>query len=181
MQQIVTGHEHLGLHLYGEFLTPDEELALLPKLLAPVRFGYKDTAGRSTVQRYGDPRAYSNYIVAADIPEHFAALGARLCEHKLLTTPPLSVTVNEYTPGAGIRAHIDAPHAGRVVTVLSLGAPATMVFKLPNTTAERAVVLPPRSVVQMRDEIRFTWTHEILPVSAQRYSVVFRGYGGQRD
>ena len=183
MQPIVTGIEHIGLSLYGEFLTPEEELALTPKLLAPVQFGYKDTAGRSTIQRYGDPRVYSNHIVSATIPEHFVALGARLCELELLPTPPLSITVNEYKPGDVIRAHIDEPSAGKVITVLSLGSPATMVFKRKDPPDERAVisvVLPPRSVVQMRDEIRFMWTHEILPVPAHRYSVVFRGWDDER-
>jgi hypothetical protein len=177
MEQITTGLEQLGLSLYGEFLTPENELALVPKLLAPVRSGPKDTSGRSTIQRYGDPRVYSNHIVSATIPAHFVELGARLCEHQLLPTPPLSVTVNEYAPGDVIRAHIDEPSAGKVITVLSLGAPATMLFKLKGTPESHAVVLPPRSIVQMRDDIRYTWTHEILPVQARRYSVVFRGWG----
>lgn len=182
MHQILTGHEDIGLTLYGDFITPDEELALVPKLFVRVQFGYKDTGGRSTIQRYGDSRSYSNYIVSDVIPEHFVALGARLCEHNLLVTPPCSVTINEYAPGDVIRAHIDDRHAGRVITVLSLGSPATMLFKLKGAQRlERVVELPPRSVVQLRDDIRFTWTHEILPVPARRYSVVFRGYGAQGE
>jgi len=181
MQQSVTGLEQLGLALYSDFITTSEELELLPKLLAPVQFNYKHTAGRSTVQRYGDPRVYSNYIVSATIPAHFVALGARLCEHKLLPTPPLSVTVNGYEPGDVIRAHIDEHSAGKVITVLSLGSPATMVFKRKGVPDEHAVVLPPRSIVQMRDEIRLTWTHEILPVEAHRYSVVFRGWKDEHN
>jgi alkylated DNA repair dioxygenase AlkB len=181
MQQIVTGLEQLGLALYGEFITASEELELIPKLLAPVKFGYKDTAGRSTIQRYGDPRVYCNHIVSATIPAHFVALGARLCEHKLRSTPPLSITVNEYLPGDSIRAHIDEPSAGKVITVLSLGSPGTMLFKRKGVPDEHAVVLPPRSVVQMRDEIRLAWTHEILPVEAHRYSVVFRGWKDEHD
>ncbi len=176
MQQIVTGLEHLGLSLYGNFLTPENELVLLPKLLVPIKFGSVETSGRSTVQRYGDSRVYSNYIVSPTIPEHFVTLGAMLCDYQLLPSPPLSVTINEYKPGGIIRAHIDAPNAGRVITVLSLGAPATMLFKRKGVPDTHAVVLPPRSIVQMRDEIRLSWTHEILPVKAHRYSVVFRGW-----
>ena len=176
MEQITTGLEQLGLYLYGEFLTPDEERALMPKVLSPARIAPKDKSGRSTIQRYGDSRVYSNYILSATIPDHFVELGARLCENKLLPTPPLSVTVNEYAPGDVIRAHIDEPSAGEVITVLSLGSPATMVFKLKGTQESHHVMLPPRSIVQMRDDIRYTWTHEILPVQAQRYSVVFRGW-----
>ena len=177
MEQTATGLEHLGLYLYNEFITASEERELIPKLLAPVKVSYKNVAGRSTIQRYGDSRSYSNGIVSATIPEQFVALGARLCDQKLLAVMPLSVTVNEYAPGDVIRAHIDDPNAGKVITVLSLGSPATMLFKRKDVPDSHSVVLPPRSIVQMSDEIRFTWTHEILPVQAHRYSVVFRGYG----
>jgi alkylated DNA repair protein alkB family protein 8 len=174
MKAIVTGLEELGLSLYGDFLTPENELALLPKLLAPVTFQRKETKDRTTIQRYGDCRAYSNCVVSSVIPPHFVELGGRLLEQNLIAYVPDSVTVNEYAPGDVIPAHIDAPIAGRVITVLSLASPATMVFKLAGTSAIHSVVLPPRSVVQMRRDIRFKWTHEILPVAAQRYSVVFR-------
>jgi hypothetical protein len=48
-----------------------------------------------------------------------------------------------------------------------------MVFKkknLDNIVQE----LYARSLVQMKDEIRNDWTHEILPVKNTRYSIVFR-------
>lgn len=166
--------EALGLTLTLDFIAPEEEQALLPTLIAPVDFKYKESGGRSTIQRYGDASAYANYVVSATIPEHFAALGARLVARNLATYLPDSVTVNEYQPGDGIPAHIDAPRAGRVITVLSLGAPATMVFALKGTATKYSVVLPPRSIAQMRGEIRDIWTHEILPVADTRYSVVFR-------
>jgi alkylated DNA repair protein alkB family protein 8 len=166
--------EALGLSLVLDFITSEEEQALLPKLLVPLTVTYRESNGRSTIQRYGDSSAYNNYMVSAVIPEHFAVLGARLVEQGLMSYFPDSVTVNEYQPGDVIPAHIDAPKAGRVITVLSLGSPATMVFALKGTNTKHSVTLPPRSLAQMRDDIRYTWTHEILPVPAQRYSVVFR-------
>lgn len=166
--------EDLGLTLVLDFITPEEEQALLPKLFVSTKFSYKETSGRSTIQRYGDSSAYSNWVVSPIVPEHFAALGARLMERNLATYLPDSVTVNEYQTGDKISAHIDAPRSGRVITVLSLGTPATMVFALQGTHTKHSVVLPPRSIAQMRGEIRNTWTHEILPVADKRYSVVFR-------
>jgi alkylated DNA repair dioxygenase AlkB len=166
--------EALGLTLALDFITPEEEQELLPKLVVPANFNYRETGGRSAIQRYGDASAYANWVVSPMIPAHFAALGARLMEQNLVTYFPDSVTVNEYQTGDVIPAHIDAPRAGRVITVLSLGSPATMVFALKGTDTKHSVVLPPRSIAQMRGEIRYTWTHEILPVADTRYSVVFR-------
>ena len=36
------------------------------------------------------------------------------------------------------------------------------------------VVLPPRSLVVMKDEIRYQWRHSVEPVEELRMSVVFR-------
>lgn len=166
--------EALGLTLALDFITPEEEQALLPKLIVPANIPYKESNGRSTIQRYGDASAYANYVVSATIPEHFALLGARLMAQNRVTYFPDSITVNEYQPGDLIPAHIDAPRAGRVITVLSLGSPATMVFALKGTATQYSVILQPRSIAQMRGDLRYVWTHEILPVTDTRYSVVFR-------
>jgi alkylated DNA repair dioxygenase AlkB len=82
--------------------------------------------------------------------------------------------MNQYLIKQAILAHIDLPEGGEVITVLSLLSPATMVFRYRQTERMFSVPLPPRSLVQMRDEIRYNWTHEILPVESTRYSLVFR-------
>jgi hypothetical protein len=48
-----------------------------------------------------------------------------------------------------------------------------MVFKKKNSD-DIVQELYPKSLVQMKDEIRNEWTHEILPVKNLRYSIVFR-------
>lgn len=57
-------------------------------------------------------------------------------------------------------------------TILSLMNEATMVFEKGKT--KHSLVLPARSLVQMKDEIREQWLHSILPVKNTRYSIVFR-------
>ena len=37
-----------------------------------------------------------------------------------------------------------------------------------------SIDLTPRSIVQIKDEIRNDWTHEILPVNDTRISIIFR-------
>lgn len=173
----MTPREHdelvqLGMTLVPEFITAAEELDLLPKLIVPAPSIAHAHPGRNRVQRYGAKKPYNNYIISAVIPAHFAVLGERLVAQKLLTNNPDSVTINEYLTGDIIQAHVDAAGAGPVITVLSLGGPATMVLK--RQEKSYTVALPPRSLIQMRNELRHKWTHEILPVTAKRYSVVFR-------
>jgi len=173
----MTPQEHyeltqLGLTFVPEFVSPAEELDLLPRLIVADPSITHSQPGRNCVQRYGSRKPYNNYMVPEVIPAHFAALCARLVEQNLLANKPDSVTVNEYLKGDIIQAHVDAIGGGPIITVLCLGGSATMVLK--RKEKSYTVELPPRSVIQMRDELRYKWTHEILPVAARRYSVVFR-------
>lgn len=167
-----------GLVLAPDFLSPQEEQALLAEFSQSPHRQHFTTGQRNSIWRYGDDRAYKNHVISSVIPTNLQALGARLVAHGLLDAEPDHVTVNEYLKGQTISAHIDSPKAGPVITVASLGSPATMVFALPNTNTRRSVVLPPRSVVQMRGDLRCVWTHEILPVAGTRYSIVFRRNAG---
>lgn len=36
------------------------------------------------------------------------------------------------------------------------------------------ITIPSRSIMQLKDEIRFEWKHSIEPVKLKRYSIVFR-------
>lgn len=162
----------LGLVFVPEFLSEREEHDLLSNLMVQTKVTAYAHPGRSRVQRYGSRKPYNNYMVSDFIPLHFEILGDRLVARELLTKKPDSITVNEYLAGDIIAAHVDAIGGGPVITVLSLGTTATMVLK--RGELSYTVELPPRSVIQLRDEMRYKWTHEILPVKATRYSVVFR-------
>lgn len=161
-----------GLTLIQEFLTAAEEQTLIPLLLVPEVVGLRTQPKRNRVQRYGSAVPYNSHILSATIPAHFLAIGRQLVVQQLLPTLPDSVTINEYLKGDIIPAHVDAPAGGPVITVLSLGGHATMLLK--RQEKSYTVALPPRSLLQLRDELRYKWTHEITPVAATRYSVVFR-------
>lgn len=163
----------LGLTLLPDFISAEEEAALLPVIISPKgRIVSAALTGRNCIQRYGSRVPYNNYLVSAEIPEHFARLCQRLVDFNLVPLLPDSVTINEYLQGQVIQPHIDAVDGGTVITVLSCGHSADMVFR---RDAEcYTVTLPPRSLVQLRGDLRYKWTHEIKPVTATRYSVVFR-------
>jgi len=173
MQQIVTGHEPIGLRLYGEFITPTEEQHLIARCSsgAPHNAQPRDT-NRQSVRRYGSDKSYGSYMLADTIPAYLQALCDRLLENKLVSVLPDSVSINEYLRGQSIALHIDNPASGRIVTVLSVESPATMIFV--RDQARFAIELPPRSLVQLHDEIRTEWQHAIEPVVRRRYSLVFR-------
>jgi alkylated DNA repair dioxygenase AlkB len=173
MQQIMTGHEQLGLALYGDFITASEEQHLITRFTvgAPRNAKPRDTQ-RQSIRRYGSDKSYGSYMLSATIPDYLQALCERLLENNLVSVLPDSVSINEYLKGQRIAPHIDNPASGRVITVLSVESPATMIFV--RDQARFAIELPPRSLVQLRDEIRADWQHAIEPVANRRYSLVFR-------
>lgn len=164
------------LKLIEDFISPDEER----DLVAIIELGIPDVSRRKTggarnvIQRWGSSIPYRNDIVSDVIPAHFQVLINRLVAQQLVTTAPDSVTLNQYLKKQAIFAHVDAIDGGEVITVLSLKSPAVMQFRHQHTGHMFTVNLPARSLVQISDEIRYNWTHEILPVENTRYSLVFR-------
>jgi alkylated DNA repair dioxygenase AlkB len=85
------------------------------------------------------------------------------------------VLVTEYTPGAGIGWHRDAPSFGVVVGVSLLG-PCRFRFARGAGGARetRAVILEPRSAYVLSGPARWQWQHSIPPGKTARYSITFR-------
>ena len=162
------------LTLVEDFISQDEERALISAIVANIPTGTarRRTGSRNIVQRWGSAVPYVNDVLSDVIPDHFQFLLDRLVQHNYVPQRPDSITMNQYLALQAILPHIDSKEGGSVITVLSLGTPADMVFR--RAMKQFQVTLPPRSLVQMRDEIRYNWTHEILPVVAMRYSLVFR-------
>ena len=158
-----------GLQLFIEFITPQEEKNLVASFVETTP---KKTTGRNSIRRFGSKLPYRANMVSEEIPEQFNFLLDRLTERELMPIRPDSVAVNEYLRGQGIQAHIDSRESGRVITVLSLASSATMIFT--NRKEAKKLELPPRCLLQMKDEARTLWKHAIEPVQKTRYSVVFR-------
>jgi alkylated DNA repair dioxygenase AlkB len=162
------------LTLVEDFITEAEERTLVGHIIQNLPNGTtrKKVRTRNVIQRWGVPIPYRNDFQSTVIPAHFQFLLDRLVAQNHVPLRPDSISMNQYLKHQSILAHIDLPEGGSVVTVLSLVTPATMIFRRNNRAF--TVDLPPRSLVQMRDEIRYNWTHEISPVADTRYSLVFR-------
>jgi alkylated DNA repair dioxygenase AlkB len=69
--------------------------------------------------------------------------------------------VNEYQPGSGIPAHVDATFFGDTVVSLSLGSTCVIVFDDDRSAHHEELLLEPRSALVMTLDARHTWKHGI--------------------
>ena len=165
--------ENLGLKFFNSYISENEEKLIIsdienfrqnnPKLVANYGSSNFDSI------YFGD--RYKKSI--NDVPLSIVNIYNKLINDNLIIDIPFGIAINKYQKGQKIAAHIDKPISGPIVSILSLGYSSTMVFKKKNLD-DIVQELYPRSLVQMKDEIRNEWTHEILPVKNTRYSIVFR-------
>lgn len=130
----------------------------------------KPTGGRTKIKRYG--WSYEHPPKSIDMwPDWIEAIRVRLpvkCNYS-----ECSVTINEYAKGAWIDPHIDSEDFGDTIQIVSLGAPAVMKFTCDGEES-REEPLFPGSVLVLEGELRHKFKHQVLPVNATRYSIVFR-------
>lgn len=155
----------LKLHL--NFITPEEEEEII-KFIRPRNVRITNTE-RNRVIRYGSAIPYKAAV--NPIPGWMQGLCDKI--FKVTDLMPDSVTINEYHIGQGIDWHIDSKESGPVITVLSLGALATMGLRTAKGF-ESTVILAPRSLLEMTGPDRWETEHSILGVEGLRLSIVFR-------
>jgi alkylated DNA repair dioxygenase AlkB len=150
-------------------LSIEEEIDLLDKLSNEQ--GIK-TNSRILI-RYGNS-VYGNDKLDP-IPEYLLDLCNKLINRKVLDALPEDVTINTYYPGDSIPAHIDKIEAGPVITILSLLSEATLI--LTYGSKKEKIILPSRSVIQLKLVYRTHWKHSIEKLKQKRISIVFRQAG----
>ena len=123
--------------------------------------------------RYGNS-IYSN-IKLEPIPKYLLDLCYKLIDKKILDVLPEDVSINIYYPGNKMLPHIDKIDAGPVITILSLLSDANLI--LTYGSKKEIVLLPSRSVIQLKDKYRTHWKHSIEKVNDKRISIVFRQLG----
>ena len=150
-------------------LSIEEEIDLLDKLSNEQ--GIK-TNSRVLI-RYGNS-VYGNDKLDP-IPEYLLDLCNKLINRKVLDALPEDVTINTYYSGDSIPAHIDKIEAGPVITILSLLSEATLI--LTYGSKKEKIVLPSRSVIQLKGIYRTHWKHSLEKLKQKRISIVFRQVG----
>lgn len=128
------------------------------------RFGY----GAGITYR-GNITNINGDIVSDTIPSVFEDIIDKLN----LSNRPDSVYILRYKPGQKMFAHIDATTAGDIISMLSIFGEGKLVY---TRAGEEDVLINtvPGTLVQMQDEARTMWHHEVLPVEEERICLVFR-------
>ncbi|XP_041851484.1 alkylated DNA repair protein alkB homolog 8 [Melanotaenia boesemani] len=161
-----------GLVLVEDFVSPEEEVMLLAAVDWSATHD-EVTAQKSLkhrkVKHYGFEFRYDNNNVDKDkplpagLPEECLPILEGCLKKGYISFMPDQLTVNQYESGQGIPPHVDTHSAFEdTILSLSLGAKTVMEFRHPDGRVV-AVVLPGRSLLVMKGESRYLWTHGITP------------------
>jgi hypothetical protein len=160
-----------GFVYVPDAITPAEERALIAEIvILPLAAAtFRGFTARRRIVHFED--AVPDFLLP--LRDHAARLGG--VDAATLT----KALVTEYSPGAVIGWHRDAPQYGPVVIGASLGGACRMRLRRMRGQAgapiERAsVILEPRSIYVMGGASRAEWQHSIPAADALRYSVTFR-------
>lgn len=129
------------------------------------------------VQHYGYKYDYKSRRIdqtmrIGPLPEWALPVADDLVKRGLMPELPDQLIVNEYEPGQGIAAHVDCvPCFTDTIASLSLGSACVMNFANKHAGETIPLLLDPGSLVVMKGEARYGWTHGI----AARKSDVFQG------
>lgn len=174
-----------GLLYLPQYISPPDHDQLIETIAAQP---WRGALARRT-QHYGyvyDYRARSIDPAAflGELPPWLRSLAEQLHADGLTGQVPDQAIVNEYTPGQGITSHVDCiPCFDEVIISLSLAASVVMDLKCQGRHVP--LLLDPRSLLVLRGEARYAWTHgiarrqhdtidgRVIP-RARRVSVTFR-------
>ena len=138
----------------------------------------RGVGARRRVAHYGWHYSFDTFRATPGpaIPDFLFSVRERLATFVQVAPEQLAeALVTEYSPGAGIGWHRDAPPFGIVAAVSLLGR-CRMRFRRGEVrnwqTAE--IELPPRSAYAITGEARSKWQHGIPPTKELRYSITFR-------
>jgi alkylated DNA repair dioxygenase AlkB len=184
-----------GFLYRSDFISEDEDRRLV-RLIADLQFSavvMRGVAAKRRTAHFGRSYEFESFKLgpAPPIPEFLLPLrerAASLTAHR--PDEFAEALVSEYSPGAAIGWHRDAPPF-EVIVGISLLAPCTMKFRPWPVSRKGAVLggrrtrplsqtLEPRSAYVIDGEARSNWQHHIPPARALRYSVTFRTLRGTK-
>lgn len=125
---------------------------------------WRDDLARRT-QHYGylydyRARTVDKSAYLGPLPPFLEGVSTRLVAEGLMPSAPDQAIVNEYEPGQGIADHVDCtPCFDGTIISLSLGSSAVMTLK--RGEAQVPVLLEVGSLLVLRGEARYGWTHGI--------------------
>jgi alkylated DNA repair dioxygenase AlkB len=182
-----------GFHYRAEFITPEEERRLVHDIeRLPFRsIELRGQVARRRTAHYGVTYAYGERRLepGPPLPQFLLEVRARAAEWARIEPDAFAeALVTEYSPGAPIGWHRDAPQFGDIIAGISLLAACRMKFRpyvsprqwaarpanAPRRTTTHDVELAARSAYLITGVARRSLEHSIPPVESLRYSVTFR-------
>jgi alkylated DNA repair dioxygenase AlkB len=169
-----------GFRIKENFLDPAEEMALADRFRSlefhEVRM--RGVAARRRVIQYGWKYSFESFRMTEGpaLPEFLIPVRDRAAGFAAVSADELSEgLLTEYSPGATIGWHRDAPGFGIVIGI-SLLSPCRFRFRRGRTGAwdTSEVRLLPRSIYLLTGPARSEWQHSIPATSDLRYSITFR-------
>ncbi len=164
-----------------DLLSPAEELAAAAELsnldYSEVRI--RDVPARRRVAHFGWIYTFESHelLPGPPLPEVLVPFRDRAAEWVGIEPARFEeILVTEYTPGATIGWHRDAPAFGASVVGISLLAACRMRFrrKQGDGWETYATLLEPRSAYVLSGAARASWQHSIPAGKELRYSITFR-------
>lgn len=170
-----------GLGFRDAIISPEEERALIHEIdaIELPHFPFQGWTSKRRTRSFGWHYDFdkSEFGPADPIPAFLSPLKSRAAAFAgVAADDVVQVSIIKYEPGAGIGWHRDRPELDAVIGI-SLGSPATMRFRRRNGERyDRAsIFLPPRSIYHLDGDVRHGWEHSIVPGTATRWSITFRG------
>ena len=168
-----------GLLYQTDFLTREEEAELLGifRELPFQAFDFHGYTARRRVLEFGLEYDFTTRRATPtqNFPEFLSSVRERAAQFAGLSALTLvEGMVTEYSPGAPIGWHRDAPQFGTIIGI-SLAGSARMRFKPYRAEGKPvALTLEPRSIYRMHGPARWKFQHSIPAVKELRYSITFR-------
>ena len=170
-----------GFDYLPDFLSVSEERAILDRIDA-LKFGTVEMRGmvaKQKVLHFGWMYGYESWRITRENP---LQIGSWLCANG---RPVLmqehaenieEVLLSQYSPGAGIGWHRDAPMFGPAVVGISLLGTCRLRFqrKRGDVREQAECSLEPRSAYVLNGQARAMWQHSIPDTKATRYSITLR-------
>jgi ribonuclease HII len=173
-----------GLTLYPEVIDIKHESHLIDTIVNTEKKCWSNGPGNRRVIQYGYEYNYQTRTLVKDnvpkIPEWITNLVQSWIKSGYLSTPKDQVIINEYCVDQGITPHTDHKLLfDDEICSLSLQTGTVMNFQHSTSKIQKQIYLPPRSLLVMRGQARWDWTHAIpnlksLPGIKPRYSLTLR-------
>ena len=170
-----------GFDYLPDFLSVSEERAILD-LIDALKFGTVEMRGmvaKRKVLHFGWMYGYESWRItrAEPIADWLLALRERAAVLMQESAENIEeVLLSQYSPGAGIGWHRDAPMFGPAVVGISLLGTCRLRFqrKRGDVREQAECSLEPRSAYVLNGQARAMWQHSIPDTKATRYSITLR-------